>query len=107
MRRRIPFPLVIILVIVAALDFLDILLASLSTDINDGDNNWSMLVLTYAIATMCMLDEDAEHDDKDITERPTKCFLELIISKKRQLCVPTSHCNIHYLMTSSSSEVFM
>jgi len=74
--KRIPFPIIIILVFVAALGVIDILLASLSTedtDTTDGEDNWKMLVLAYVVATMCMM-EDTEHDDdKEIMERPAKC----------------------------------
>jgi len=69
--KRIPFPIIIISVFAAVLGFIDILLASLSTDINDGDDDWRMLVLAYVIAAMCV-DEDAEHGDVDIMERPAK-----------------------------------
>jgi len=44
----------------------------LKHDTDDGGDNWSMLVLTYVNAMMCMMDKDADDDD-NIMERPAKC----------------------------------
>jgi len=77
--KRIPFPIIIISVFVAALGVIYILLASLSTedtDTTDGEDNWKMLVLAYVVAAMCVM-EDTEHDDEEIMERPAKhCCLK-------------------------------
>ena len=76
--KRIPFPIIIILVFVAALGVIDILLASLSTEdtnTTDGEDNWNTLFLAYVVATVCVMDEDTaeEHDDnEEIMERPAK-----------------------------------
>jgi len=65
-------------------------------------------VLTYVVATMCVMDKAAEHDDEDILERPAKVVvLTMTICEQRLLSGMTTYCCSHCLMTSSSSECFV
>jgi hypothetical protein len=68
-KNIIPFPLVIISVFTAALGFFEILSNSLSAYINDNVES-NMLVITYAIDAMCMLNEDS--DEEENMDRPAK-----------------------------------
>jgi len=72
-RNNVPFPLIfisLISLITAALGFLGILLDSLDVNGSNDDKESNKQVLMYAVATICVLNEDLASENN--TERPTK-----------------------------------
>ncbi len=73
-KNIIPFPLVFISIITAALSFLGILLDSFvatNPDRSNDDDEYHALAVTYVIATMCILNDDM--GDDNVMDRPAKC----------------------------------